>query len=139
MSVSYGGCSPTVSIELVIDFSNMTITQRDEPKPHRVQLRRTRGWRKGPNTVVVSRPSKWGNPFRAGWGIYMGVPICTNADAVAAYKKHIERMRDLPGLDLQGLFRIEDIRTQLRGKNLACWCDLDQPCHADILLEIANS
>jgi hypothetical protein len=26
----------------------------------------------------------------------------------------------------------------LRGKNLACWCPLDQPCHADVLLEIAN-
>ncbi|KMS57958.1 hypothetical protein V473_07255 [Sphingobium cupriresistens LL01] len=27
----------------------------------------------------------------------------------------------------------------LRGKNLACWCPLDQPCHADVLLEIANA
>lgn len=26
----------------------------------------------------------------------------------------------------------------LRGKNLACWCPLDQPCHADVLLELAN-
>lgn len=27
----------------------------------------------------------------------------------------------------------------LRGKNLACWCALDQPCHADVLLEVANA
>jgi hypothetical protein len=27
----------------------------------------------------------------------------------------------------------------LRGKNLACWCPLDQPCHADVLLELANA
>jgi hypothetical protein len=26
----------------------------------------------------------------------------------------------------------------LRGRNLACWCPLDQPCHADVLLELAN-
>lgn len=26
----------------------------------------------------------------------------------------------------------------LRGKDLACWCRLDQPCHADVLLELAN-
>lgn len=28
--------------------------------------------------------------------------------------------------------------TELRGKNLACWCALDAPCHADVLLELAN-
>jgi hypothetical protein len=27
---------------------------------------------------------------------------------------------------------------ELRGKNLACWCPLNQPCHADVLLELAN-
>jgi len=27
----------------------------------------------------------------------------------------------------------------LRGKNLACWCSLDGPCHADVLLELANA
>jgi hypothetical protein len=26
----------------------------------------------------------------------------------------------------------------LRGKNLACWCKLGEPCHADVLLELAN-
>lgn len=30
------------------------------------------------------------------------------------------------------------IRRELAGKNLACWCPLDQPCHADVLLELAN-
>lgn len=33
---------------------------------------------------------------------------------------------------------IDDVRASLRGKNLACFCPLDQPCHADVLLEIAN-
>ncbi len=35
-------------------------------------------------------------------------------------------------------FTEERIRAYLRGKNLACWCKLDQPCHADVLLELAN-
>lgn len=34
---------------------------------------------------------------------------------------------------------LDQIREELRGKNLACWCPLDQPCHADVLLELANN
>lgn len=33
---------------------------------------------------------------------------------------------------------LREIRILLGGQNLACWCPLDQPCHADVLLEIAN-
>ena len=31
-----------------------------------------------------------------------------------------------------------DVKSQLRGKNLACWCKPGACCHADVLLEIAN-
>jgi hypothetical protein len=41
--------------------------------PERIQLRRTKGWRKPEGAIVVSRPSKWGNPFRVCGG-------CTVAD-----------------------------------------------------------
>lgn len=33
---------------------------------------------------------------------------------------------------------VEQIRRELAGKDLMCWCPLDMPCHADVLLEIAN-
>jgi hypothetical protein len=33
---------------------------------------------------------------------------------------------------------VNEVRTELGGKSLACFCPLDQPCHADVLLEIAN-
>lgn len=33
--------------------------------------------------------------------------------------------------------RLVERLPELRGKNLACWCALDKPCHADVLLEIA--
>lgn len=88
-------------------------------KPRRVQLRRTKGWKMPENTVNVARPSKWGNPYR------IGTVLIGDAEAaVMAFKAN------LPLSD-------EWLRP-LRGKNLACWCRLDQPCHADVLLDLAN-
>ena len=86
--------------------------------PHRVQLSRRKGWKLPANTVVVARPTKWGNPFRPGT---KDVPDV--ATAVARYRQEIA-----PTIDA----------SELRGKNLACWCPLDGPCHADVLLELAN-
>jgi hypothetical protein len=92
-------------------------------KPVRVRLSRRRGWRKPANTVVVSRPSRWGNPFAA-----------RDADdrgrVVALYRAFIHRPENA------GLRKAA--RRELRGRNLACWCPLDGPCHADVLLEVAN-
>lgn len=83
--------------------------------PVRIQRRRTRGWRMPPNTVYVGRGSRWGNPFT--WANSDGVhPAIRFACEVA------------PFLDV----------TPLVGKNLACFCALDQPCHADSLLELAR-
>lgn len=93
--------------------------------PSRIQLRRTKGWRKPPNTVLVSRPTKWGNPFKVG-----DPGIETNADAVA-------RFQEVYWGDAMSGIR-QEIRRELRGKNLACWCKLGTPCHADVLIEIAN-
>ena len=89
--------------------------------PKRIQRRRTRGWRMPLNTVYVGRPTKWGNPYSAAEQPSSNVEFYFN------------------DLD-EGMlpFTREDIRTELRGKNLACWCPLDQACHADVLLEIAN-
>jgi hypothetical protein len=89
-------------------------------KPKRIQLRRTKGWRMPENTVKVDRSTKWGNPF-----IVEGDP----ALAVAMYRSSYADNLDF----------IYDAQLDLRGNNLACWCPLDAPCHADVLLEIANS
>jgi hypothetical protein len=73
-----------------------------------------------PNTVKVSRPGKWGNPYRvAEYGREL---------AVRNYRRRLEGMRAIGALDL----------SELRGKNLACWCKPGEPCHADVLLELAN-
>jgi hypothetical protein len=89
-------------------------------KPIRIQLSRKKGWRMPPNTVKVDRTTKWGNPYKTGKGV--------NAQAaVAAFRNTRDRE-----------YR-EMVRRELRGKNLACWCGLDETCHADVLLEIAAS
>lgn len=107
--------------------------------PSRVQLSRARGWRKPANTVVVARPSKWGNPFRVGdclvkTGGALAVEVVESAtatDVVAAFRQALENPRAAPVR--------ANIRANLAGKNLACWCRLDAPCHADVLLEVANT
>ncbi len=103
--------------------------------PRRVQLSRRKGWKMPENTLKVDRTTKWGNPFVVGehgtraecvrlFELLLGGYLCiseNNADAQDAYMKMARRDRE-----------------QLRGKNLACWCPPDAPCHADVLLVMAN-
>lgn len=107
----------------------------------RIQLSRKKGWRKPANTVVVSRPGYFGNPYRLGgqhdwfseneFGPVFNSQVITPALAVELYRRDI--------LDeVVGAPALEAIRRELRGKDLACWCALDQPCHADVLLKLAN-
>ena len=107
-------------------------------RPHRIQLSRKKGWRMPDNTVSVARPGKWGNPFKVGSYICSGrgedftqVKVETRADAVTAF-------RDMLTMPIRCYPSDEEIAA-LRGKNLACWCPLGQPCHADVLLELANA
>src|ERR1044072_1360504 len=103
-------------------------------KPIRVQRKRTKGWRMPPNTVYVGRGSAWGNPFIVG-------KDGTVQECVTKYAKHLTPYTHKGGsLDdlLLSEANLESIQDQLRGKNLACWCPLDQPCHADVLLRLAN-
>lgn len=118
--------------------------------PKRIQLRRTKGWRKPAGAIVVARPSKWGNPFQVispsvsqpYWDVMLGPDVWrrepTRVDA-------IREAVDLFAIHLgpMGIHELDDwdlgaLRIALRGHDLACWCPLDQPCHADVLLELAN-
>jgi len=102
--------------------------------PDRIQLRRTRGWRKPAGAVVVARPSKWGNPFPVGQTLD-GVLVRDRAHSVQLYRRLMAASPD----------RRQAARDELAGRDLACWCPLLDadgnrgPCHADVLLEIANS
>lgn len=104
--------------------------------PIRIQRKRTKGWKMPQGAVYVGRGSKWGNPFKVGelcsskrnsHGGCNQIFVTDNEVAVASFQRFLS-------LEL----RIA-AREHLKGKNLACWCKLDELCHADVLLEIANS
>lgn len=106
--------------------------------PVRVQRKRTKGWKMPPNTVYVGRPTKWGNPFTpeqywdAGYSGSVEVALghCVNAfRAMMTGRSHwAHGSTAYPQISI----------SELRGKNLACWCKSGDPCHADVLLELAN-
>lgn len=107
----------------------------------RVQMSRQHPWRaEHPDAVIVARPSKWGNPYRVGeegWNYYYPELVSTREDCVTQYQLglwHHYGLETRPGIYITEA----DVRRELAGKDLACWCPLDQPCHADVLLEIAN-
>ena|SRR3990167_462766 len=98
-------------------------------KPVRIQRQRKKGWRMPPNTVYVGRPSKWGNPFKVGERNPCGT---ITADVRHSYSLYV-------GFAPLNEPLVCAARSELVGKNLACWCPLHEDCHADILLAIANS
>jgi hypothetical protein len=88
----------------------------------RIQRRRTAGWRMPAGAVYVGRPSKWGNRFGS------DSSSASRTGAVALFRLWVDQHPDYAAA----------ARAELAGKTLACWCPLDQRCHADVLLEIAN-
>ncbi len=94
--------------------------------PKRVQRKRTKGWRMPPNTVYVGRSTRWGNSYKV--SKWQPAEMC-----VKLYRKG---WTDYLACDPSAL---PILKRNLGGKDLACWCALDQPCHADVLLELANA
>ena len=113
--------------------------------PKRIQRQRTKGWRMPEGAVYVGRPSKWGNPYR--WDEYRSAHVDEDGERWPIPE---ERRRSFAVIDFRAAmdpeygFGVGDypdretIRRELAGRDLACWCPLDQPCHADVLLELAN-
>lgn len=118
----------------------------------RIQRKRTKGWRMPEGAVYVGRGSYLGNPFRiyehckglnGDWGIEDTGRLCapmghgwTRIGAARTAVEMYERMLDEqypPGSSARYI-----LAHDLRGKDIACFCPLDQPCHADLLLELAN-
>lgn len=107
--------------------------------PKRIRLSRAKGWRMPPNTVKVDRSTRWGNPFIVGkhgtlaeclqlYRYMASGHLCLTTGNASEQREAIEAL-------------VKENRKgwpTLRGKDLACWCALDKPCHADTLLEVAN-
>lgn len=106
-------------------------------QPRRIRRSRVKAWRMPENTVYVGRGSRWGNPHKVGVSLTENgdgrLRYMTAQDAVSAFRETVSYWTQTE----RGSARwpLED----LRGKNLACWCPLSWPCHADVLLELANS
>jgi len=99
-------------------------------KPQRIQRKRTKGWKMPPGTVYVGRPGRFGNPFHVGQD-------GTHEECVELHRRWLSgSLADSKIRDCHP--RLGAILRELPGKNLACWCPLDQACHADVLLELAN-
>ena len=104
--------------------------------PKRIQRSRRKGWRKPDGAVIVDRTSRWGNPFTKEAAQEAGYEG-GNAMLVEAYQ---EWLRGNPIYSCNPRNRdwvISNVH-ELAGKDLICFCQLDQPCHADILLRMAN-
>lgn len=115
--------------------------------PERIQRRRKRGWRMPEGAVYVGRPSRYGNPYvprrRSRDGVYFWVsePLTRPLSLVAHHRTEWDAIRECVERFCAEVARpswAERI-AELRGKDLMCWCPPGQACHADVLLEIANS
>lgn len=122
--------------------------------PKRIQRKRTKGWRMPEDAVYVGRPSKWGNPIDLSdvGAQYPSLNVVQVATLVVRdFRVLAERGRlGFPNWRFLGGRRgpvvewaytyppLDEIRDELAGRNLACWCPIDEPCHADVLLELAN-
>lgn len=90
----------------------------------RIQRKRTRGWRMPSTAKYIGRPTKWGNPYKIG-----ELGLLTREAVLNAYEKWVRQTiheEDSHFLD------------PLKGKDLVCFCSLDQSCHADVILKILN-
>lgn len=100
--------------------------------PRRIQRKRTRNWltpldAQGRRPVYVGRPTRWANPWtvaeeQGGWTVTWTAVGGTPA-AVDLYRESLAVNPDLARR-----------AWQLAGRNLMCWCALELPCHADVLL-----
>lgn len=103
------------------------------PQPVRLRLSIDRGFNlqelslatNGLAAVHVGRPSKWGN-----W-VARKAALAAGEIAVAAFRLWLEE-------EATDAWKAEAVAA-LRGKNLACWCPLDAPCHGDVLLDLVNA
>jgi len=140
MTVFYQDDQVTLHADAVPTDEPVWTDFADVPLPERIQRKRTRGWRMPEGAIYVGRPTKWGNPITLvnqhavidEWGdTRYAEPGAARGLAVRLYRELLMDGR----LDIDPA----DVINELAGHDLACWCPLDQPCHADVLVEIANA
>jgi hypothetical protein len=115
-------------------------------KPKRIQRRRVKGWEMPPNTVSVTRPGKFGNPFKVGGYFAIGVMNMMWCEAAPEFADARFTLIKTPEQAVQMYRQLrkryplpDSWKEEIRGRDLACFCSvIAKWCHADVLLEIAN-
>lgn len=109
--------------------------------PIRIQRKRVKGWKMPDNTISVTRPGKWGNPFVVGKKVPDAWINKLDKDDHFHFMKfeygYIDNAENSVMLFEKYVIPVLNV-SELKGKNLACFCPLDKPCHVDVLLKIAN-
>ncbi len=117
--------------------------------PKRIQRKRTAGWRMPANTVYVGRPTIFGNPWtlKAAYESKLFIPEHVPQIVVDEFEAWLTKLIS-PNSEHLGIWKRDDMIEKraailaalptLRGKDLACWCPEGQPCHADVLIKLAN-
>lgn len=85
--------------------------------------------KKEPFDIYIGRPSKWGNPFSSKNWASSEFKVNSRKESIEKHKKWIT--------EGDGKYLLDDIH-ELKGKVLGCWCNSNQSCHGDILVELAN-
>jgi hypothetical protein len=107
--------------------------------PRRIQRKRAKGWRMPEGAVYVGRPTVYGNP----WGIEdaraWGVPVERRWEWVVGKYAEDAKRGVFDYIQSERFVTLAEMRSELAGKDLACWCPPDRPCHADVLLGLGNA
>jgi hypothetical protein len=138
--------------------NTLQAAQRAYSAPTRIQRRRSKGWKMPENSIYVGRGSKWGNQFViqiAPKGMVGAYPQTDNRYAVVDTRTDAPRgnyklfptffdaaryaVTQFRNVQLRDILREDpDALQELTGSHLACWCAESNPCHGDLLLELAN-
>lgn len=113
-------------------------------RPVRLQLSRREGFdlqrlsleTNGLPAVSVARPSKWGNPFKWTDGVEVGGALWAKGASADMFREWLNYPARFPLV--RNPPTSAEIRDALQGRNLACFCHPGEPCHADVLLQLAN-
>lgn len=112
----------------------------------RIQRKRTKGWLMPDGAVYVGRPTSWGNPFSVQTAREFG--YCDGMSDLQAKQFVVDVFEEwlrlgelseywLPNSVEQWCWIRSNVH-KLQGKQIACWCSLDDPCHADVLVELSH-
>ena len=110
--------------------------EKEGVMPKRIQRKREKGWKLPENAKIVTRPTRWGNPFPIGRRVRV---VLKNTEEHSVFM-HRETSLELYRAWLYDHSRewLDNCVESLKGYDLACWCDLTSKCHADFLLEYVN-